>query len=388
MPHHSGVMKSKKSDLGTTAYVVEEVKRFDQKNEMFKRSVWDPQFRDISQKYYGPAYPKDQDGFSHEDLALFVASWYLEWGFGFGTVIHNSGLYSWEPPPSAVKRLPSDIKINIDDPEKMTRHVKKVAKYFGAVDIGISEIDRRWVYSHTYNLVTEEHHPFELPEDCRYAISFVLEMDYHLVKTSPTWLARAAEGKGYSMSAVTAGMLAQFIRGLGHKALPSGNDSTITIPLAIDAGLGELGRHGLLITPGYGPRVRIGQVFTDLPLVCDEPIEFGVQEFCRICKKCAKHCPSQAIMHDEKTTEAHNKCNNPGVLKWPINAEKCFSFWAKNIGSCMNCIHVCPFNKVKGPQHDLVRWMIKNTPWANRFILWGDDLFGYGRRTKAAGYWT
>jgi reductive dehalogenase len=142
-----------------------------------------------------------------------------------------------------------------------------------------------------------------------------------------------------------------------------------------------------LVTPKYGPRVRIGQVFTDLPLLLDEPIVFGVQEFCRTCKKCARHCPSQAIMHGEKTIEACNISTNPGALKWPINAEKCFSFWAKNTGSCMNCIHVCPFNKVKGPQHDLVRGIIKHIPWMNGFILRGDDLLGYGRRNKAGKYW-
>ena len=43
------------------------------------------------------------------------------------------------------------------------------------------------------------------------------------------------------------------------------------------AGLGEYGRLGLLITPEFGPRVRIGKIFTDLPLSHDEPRSFVVE---------------------------------------------------------------------------------------------------------------
>ena len=192
-------MKEKNTLKGTAAYIAGDVQRFDQKNEMFKRSMWDPAFKAIREVYYGPSYPTDKDGFSHEDLALFIASWYIEWGFAFGTIIQDTGIYSWDPPPTAVKRLPPDIRLTVDDPAEMARHIKQVAKYFGAIEVGISEIDQRWVYAKTYNMATGEHKPFQLPAECRYAISFILEMDYHLVKTSPTWLARAAEGKGYSI---------------------------------------------------------------------------------------------------------------------------------------------------------------------------------------------
>jgi epoxyqueuosine reductase len=380
-------MKDLGPGKGTSFYIVGEISRFDQKNEMFKRSMWDPQFEQERKIYYGPSYPKEKDGFSQEDLALFVASWYLEWGFGFGTAIHNKGLFSWDPPQSAVRRLPPDIKRKVADPYWMSRQVKRVAKYFGASEVGISMTDRRWVYSHSYNIETGEHREFELPEECKYSISVALEMDYRLAKTSPTWLARAAEGKAYSMLPVVTSMLAQFIRGLGYRAIPSGNDSALSIPLAIDAGLGELGRNGCLITPRHGPRVRLGQVFTDLPLACDGPIRFGVIEFCEICRKCAKHCPGHAIMQGERTTQAHNICNSTGVLKWPINAEKCFSFWAQNRGSCMNCIRVCPFNKVAGWQHEVVRWLIHHVPTLDRLILMGDELLGYGKKARAAGYW-
>jgi epoxyqueuosine reductase QueG len=81
--------------------------------------------------------------------------------------------------------------------------------------------------------------------------------------------------------------MARFIQELGYHAMPSGNDTALSIPMAVDAGLGELGRNGILITPKYGPRVRLCKVFTDLPLVHDKPVDLGVQAFCEICKKCA-----------------------------------------------------------------------------------------------------
>ena len=51
--------------------------------------------------------------------------------------------------------------------------------------------------------------------------------------------------------------MAQFLHHLGYKAIPCGNDTAVSIPYAIQAGSGELGRNGLLIIPEYGPHVRV-----------------------------------------------------------------------------------------------------------------------------------
>ncbi|RJS76940.1 4Fe-4S dicluster domain-containing protein [Candidatus Bathyarchaeota archaeon] len=128
--------------------------------------------------------------------------------------------------------------------------------------------------------------------------------------------------------------------------MPCGNDTALSIPLAIDAGLGELGRNGLLIASEFGPRVRLCKVFTDLPLETDKPIEFGIKEFCEKCKLCAEACEVGAISTSEKPSyEIACRSNNPGALKWYVNVEKCFMFWRKNGASCSTCIKVCPFNR-------------------------------------------
>jgi reductive dehalogenase len=187
--------------------------------------------------------------------------------------------------------------------------------------------------------------------------------------------------------AFTAGLLAEYIRGLGYKAIPCGNDTACSIPIAIDAGLGEIARNGLLITPEFGPRVRLAKVLTDLPLIPDRPIEFGVKAFCLECEKCAKKCPSKSIMFGEPSDKTHNISNREGVMTWHINAETCLNFWADNETDCSNCIRTCPFNKPPGMLHDWVRWGIHHTPWLNRLFLRGDDLLGYGKRERPDRFW-
>ena len=98
-----------------------------------------------------------------------------------------------------------------------------------------------------------------------------------------------------SKMAFTASSLAEFIHNFGYTPIPDGNDMSLSIPLAIDTGLGQLGRNGLLITPEYGPRVRLCKVFTDPPLEPDSPIDFGVNDFCRRCRLCADACEVDAI---------------------------------------------------------------------------------------------
>ena len=150
---------------------------------------------------------------------------------------------------------------------------------------------------------------------------------------------------GYTHDTVVLLTLTQYIRNLGYRAIASMNDSALAIPLAVQAGLGEVGRHSLLITEEYGPRLRLGKIFTDMPLVLDEPKQFGVKEFCDICQRCSSACPPKAIPFDPPSREPHSISNLKGVLKWTTCAEKCFRFWAGQNSDCSICIRVCPYNR-------------------------------------------
>ncbi len=209
-----------------------------------------------------------------------------------------------------------------------------------------------------------------------------------MIKYYPSYIADTATGMGYSRMAIANAQLSAFIRGLGFETVDcSINDVALSIPLALLAGLGDLGRNGLLITPQFGPRLRLSKVLTDLPLVPDAPIDFGVTEFCTVCKKCTELCPSHAIMSGERTAQARTASNVAGELKWPLQAEKCRMYWAQANKPCSTCIACCPYNKPNSMFHRTVRWFTDNARWADLFYIWADNLFGYGRPVKAEDFW-
>lgn len=372
-----------------------EVVQFDQRNTMFSRPR-DPErssteILEMGKKHYGVRNFKDDEGYTHLDWAFAMGSWYLERWWGFGNIVGNEGLYEWYPDLTDIAardRMPPGEKWVVSDPAEMTRIVKKAAIYMGASSVGICKVDRRWIYSHRFDPRTGGHSAIDdIPDTIKYAIVMLHEMDYTLMRTAPAYGENAGTGRGYSMMAFMASSVAHFIRDLGYTAIPSGNDTALSIPMAVDAGLGELGRHGILIAPRFGPRVRISKVLTDLPLIPDKPVEIGVREMCQVCRKCAEACPGQAISFDEPTTEGATISNSQGIYKWYINPEKCFQFWVRNKGDCANCIRVCVFNKPDTLFHRFVRWHVKNLPRFDSFYLWMDDVFGYGKRMKMGEIW-
>jgi reductive dehalogenase len=376
-------------DTGARRYVVGNLKEFDQKNEMFCRPLWDEKMLDLGKKFYMTEVPpRNKAGYRLKDQAMVNAAWHLENTFAQGVAGGRMGMYAWQwEQIFEFPRVPAGLKIDIDDPRAITADIKKAATFFGASLVGVCKLDRGWVYSSAFPLREQQSVPNELPGEYQSAIAIAVEMDYEAIGCSPSGPSSAATGLGYSKMAFVAGLLAHHIRGLGYKAIACGNDTACSIPIAIDAGLGELARNGLLITPEFGPRVRLAKVMTDMPLVPDRPIEFGVWDFCLKCEKCADKCPSNSIAHGEPTDKPNNISNREGVLRWPINAETCMAFWAANGIDCANCIRTCPFNKPDGRLHDLVRWGICNTPWLNKLFLWGDDLLGYGKKGKADMFW-
>jgi len=399
------IMKPNQVEKGAQRYISGNVEQFDEKFMMFRRVMWD--MPSLAKKlYFTLKMPSASNpGYTIQDCAFRNATWDLERDFGMGNRGGRQLLLDWNRPPKGEFAPPPGLRIDTDDPLKITRDLKNVAKFVGASAVGICELDNRWTYSHAY--YPEVRNPFgsdvelteeeitvgrseriEIPKEYKYAVVFAIEMDYELVKYSPSYTSGAGAGLCYSKMPFIAATVAQYIRGIGFKAIPMGNDTACSIPLAIDAGLGELGRNGILITPEFGPRVRLSKIFTDLPLVPDKPIEFGVWDFCMMCEKCAKHCPSQSIPFGEPTTDIRNASNREGLFRWPVNGETCLAFWERNhSGSCLNCIRTCPFNKPPGWLHEAVRYGVNNLRWLDRWCIWADDIFGYGKKHDANEFW-
>jgi epoxyqueuosine reductase len=211
-------------------------------------------------------------------------------------------------------------------------------------------------------------------------------MDPDLIATAPSALAGAATGLGYSQDALVLLAVAQYIRNLGYRAIPSMNDTALAIPYAIKAGLGEYGRHGLVITPEFGPNVRFGKIFTDLPLTHDRPIRFGVEQTCALCRRCTEACPASAIPGGAPSAELHNQSNLTGVTKWSVDGEKCFGYWSKINSDCSVCIRVCPYTRDYTMRRHRLWARLAGSPF-RRVALWLHDRAGGGDRTSATDWW-
>jgi len=333
-------IKVKKVERPTYTVDRSKLRRFHSRNTVFGRARWDTSWKGYVGGPFGEKPRMEgskKRGYSMIDFALARASRAVERALRGGfSQVRNALRVQGIPrgPFSMAGKRQSTKRIDFDNPHEASVYIKSAAKFFGASLVGICKLNRDWLYADA-----------EVSEKFENVIVMAIEMDAEAIASSPAPLASAATGVGYSKMAFTLTCMGDFIRNLGYDAIQCGNDTALSIPLAIDAGLGELGRNGLLITPQYGPRVRLCKILTDLPLEPDKPIEFGVREFCEKCKICAKNCEAGAIsMEDKPSYRVACRSNNPGALKWYVNVEKCFLFWRENGTSCSTCIKVCPFN--------------------------------------------
>jgi epoxyqueuosine reductase len=327
-------------------FLVAPIERFDQHNTVFSRTAWDTEYQ-AQMAAVVPRSTNDTLVFHGlEGKALVAGAIYADDAVGSlhaeyrgysGHVDGVGGLYGWDDEVNPVQYPVTSVS-------GMSALVKRAALLYGADLVGICQIDKRWVYSNRFDRETGAYAPLDIPY--KYAVVMGVRMNSDFIIESPGFSASAATALAYSRMAELSASLAKYIRALGYPAVPSGNDTTQSIPMAIDAGLGELGRSGLLVTPQYGPRQRICKVYTDLPLQPDKPIDFGLQNFCPTCGVCGLRCPAGAIRRADRTTEPTSISNRTGILRWPVNVTKCYLFWLENGCDCSNCVMACPWGWV------------------------------------------
>ncbi len=343
-------------------------KRFKQKYNMLFRRLWDktlPTYQKMIDTNLEKHIESKKEGYSRVDFALVAAAWTVYERFPYAFTWERKDLIDIGYGVNWMK-----TKHLIDDTESFTDTIKKAAKFYGASLVGIADVNEKWIYKTGFRRpddVSEAeskkevregkavdyiyNQKIEIPEGFDKVIVMGVEMDEDAISTAPTQPAAAASAIAYSKMAFIISCLGEFIRNLGYRAIQCGNDTALSIPLAIDAGLGALGRNGLLLTPEFGPRVRICKVFTDLPLISDMPNQGFIEKiknYCKTCSRCAEACEPEAITKDENPTfKPATISNNPGVKKYYVDVEKCFEFWVKNSSDCGNCIMACPFSKIK-----------------------------------------
>jgi reductive dehalogenase len=285
-------------------------------------------------------------------------------------------------------------RIEVTDPAAMTAHIKRVAKYLGASDVGIVRVHPSFLYTEgrypddgtgtsgpSQQPVTAAETAARYP----YAIALVYAWDYDMGRAHRHRIGDAAYHFGAEKLRATYANLAAYIRELGYSVATRVATPT---PTALAAGLGEMGRHGMLITERFGARVHLGDpILTDMPLVSGEAIDIGVADFCKICQKCANTCPTNSI-----TAEGKSVVN--GVEKYKINWATCYrlrphvmQYWE----ICLTCVTVCPYTKPNVWWRVVAIQALKRTPkpmrgLTTRALKWTDDKF-WGKLPRRRVRW-
>ncbi|TCX51675.1 reductive dehalogenase [Dehalobacter sp. 14DCB1] len=286
----------------------------------------------------------------------------------------------------AVAGAPAPEKLPIPDPEQMSKHIKDLAYYLRADEVGIGKMPEFAYYSHQMDPQLFGS-AFKLPigeipvtERMPYVIVVAVEqhLETYLASTGYDGIANSQSSRCYHATANISVIIAQYIRNLGYNARAShfANYLVVVPPAAIAAGMGELAKVGdCAAHPRMGFRNKMAVITTDLPLVPDQPIDFGMQDFCRVCNKCADNCPAGAITHDRDYVE-HN-----GYLRWDSDFKKCSIFRTANEEGyfCGRCVKVCPWSSKEDSWfHEAGVWIGSHGESSASFLKSIDDIFGYG----------
>jgi epoxyqueuosine reductase len=219
---------------------------------------------------------------------------------------------------------------NEESAEKLTGEATAFALSHEADGMGIAPMDPLYVF---------EGYTIEEP----WVIVLALAHNYERLKQVPS---DETNGVGvtdvaetYARGTRASYALANWMRSQGYNASaypgPSAS-ALLLIPPAIASGLGELGKHGSLISRHFGSGVRLAGVTTDMPLVATAPDRFGGDEFCKTCQICTRECPPAAIAPEKQMVR--------GVERWYVDFDKCIPYFTE-AAACGICIAVCPWTR-------------------------------------------
>jgi len=273
-----------------------------------------------------------------------------------------------------------DIDETALDAARNADNIKAALYFLGADAVGISRCpDWAW-YSH--DAAGEEITPYH-----KNAISVIVDQGHETMDgaSGDDWIACAQSMRAYLRFSLLGGIIAAHIRALGYSARAHTvmDGEVLQPPLLLLSGLGEVSRIGeVILNPYLGPRLKSGVITTDMPLTHDRPINFGLQNFCQSCNKCARECPSGAIT-------AGPKLMFNGYEIWKSDSQKCVTYRiGQTAGAmCGRCMKTCPWNLEGLFAEAPFRWLATKAPWAAKPLAKFDDWLGNGRLNPAKKWW-
>jgi reductive dehalogenase len=270
---------------------------------------------------------------------------------------------------------------NTNDPIANARGIKALMYYLGADMTGACAAKRYAWYSHQ-----DDGTPIDIYH--RSAVVMLVDQGFETMEgaSGDDWISGAQSMRAYMRGGEICGVVAAFIRSLGWSARSQTNadSDVLQLPLVLLAGLGELSRIGeLVLNPFVGPRFKSAVVTTDLPLAWDQPIDFGLQDTCNKCMKCARECPCSAISFGDKVMFN-------GYEMWKPDVERCTRYRVTNPhgSACGRCMKTCPYNHEGLLAHRALLWAAIHLPWTRRWIVRLDDRIGNGSINEVKTWWT
>lgn len=223
---------------------------------------------------------------------------------------------------------------------ELTAYLKKTLGSYSAVVSGATLTDEKCAYSVRGR---GERYGRQNNDLLPYTLVYAMEMSVEEMRTAPG-IREAVEVAGTYLRVAVPGMvIASYLRGLGYNAVchMDGESELVLPPIAARAGLGQIGRHGLIVNKKYGSRIRIGAVTTDAELLLDEPVDFKLPKVCEVCRMCSELCPVGAIPKG-------SIIDDYATMVRSIDHEICFSAWKQFGTDCGVCVSACPYSKVGG----------------------------------------
>jgi len=276
---------------------------------------------------------------------------------------------------------PTGLGGDLSDPQRNADAIKALAHVLGADLVGICEAEPWMYYSHD----EVEGRPIEPYH--RYAVVMLMDQGFETMEgaSGDDWISGAQSMRAYLRGATMAGVMAAHVRRMGYSARAHSNahSELLHLPAVLMAGLGELSRIGeLILNPFIGPRSKSVLITTDLPLVVDKPIDFGLQAMCNLCMKCARECPCNAIPFGPKVMFN-------GYEIWKPDVEKCGKYRLTNMkgSACGRCMKTCPYNREDLVESERLLWLSIEVPSSRRQLIEHDDATGGGQRNAVKRWW-
>jgi len=266
------------------------------------------------------------------------------------------------------------------NPQRNADNIHAALYFLGADAVGISRCPD-WVY-YSHDAVGEKLIPYH-----KNAISMVIDQGHETMEgaSGDDWIACSQSMRAYLRFSLLGGIIAEQIRGMGYSARTHTvmDGEVLQPPLLLLAGLGEVSRIGeVILNPFLGPRLKSGTITTNMPLAHNKPIDFGLQNFCNNCKKCARECPSGAITAGPKTMFN-------GYEIWKSDSQKCTSYriTQKEGAMCGRCMKTCPWNLEGLFSEAPFRWTATHVPRLAKSLAKLDDKLGNGSINPIKKWW-